>query len=71
LSLLTLAILVILAPLIWAAVLHLAPGLEPLNRLLTVGRFAIASLVLLLVSSRTNSCQPGEDRCGRLHPGFC
>ncbi|MGI8570211.1 MAG: YihY/virulence factor BrkB family protein [Methylocella sp.] len=48
LALLTLAFLVVLAPLIWAAVLHFAPGLEPLNRLITFGRFAIASLVLLL-----------------------
>ena len=34
-SLLTLAFLVVLAPLIWAVVLHFAPGLEPLNRLIT------------------------------------
>jgi hypothetical protein len=32
-----------LAPLIWAAVLHVAPGLEPLNRLITLGRFASAN----------------------------
>jgi membrane protein len=48
LSLLTLAFLVVLAPLIWAGVLHFAPGLEPLHHLFTIGRFAIASLVLLL-----------------------
>ncbi|MGH6839406.1 MAG: YihY/virulence factor BrkB family protein [Methylocella sp.] len=47
-ALLTLAFLVVFAPLIWAAVLHFAPGLEPLNSLVTFGRFAIASLVLLL-----------------------
>jgi membrane protein len=47
-SLLALAFLVIFAPLIWTAVLHFAPGLEPLNRLINFGRFAIASLVLLL-----------------------
>jgi membrane protein len=47
-ALLTLAFLVVLAPLIWAVVLHFAPGLEPLNRLITFGRLAIASLVLLL-----------------------
>ncbi|MGH6811644.1 MAG: YihY/virulence factor BrkB family protein, partial [Methylocella sp.] len=44
-ALLTLAFLVVLAPLIWAAVLHFAPGLEPLDRLITFARFAIASLV--------------------------
>jgi membrane protein len=48
LSLLSLAFLVIFAPLIWAAVLHFAPGLEPIDRLITAGRFAITSLVLLL-----------------------
>ena len=35
-ALLTLAFLVVLAPLIWTALLHFAPGLEPLDRLITV-----------------------------------
>ncbi len=47
-ALLSLAFLVVLAPLIWAAVLHFAPGLQPLNHLITLSRLAIASLVLLL-----------------------
>jgi membrane protein len=46
-ALLTLAFLVVLAPLIWPAVLHFAPDFEPLNRLITFGRLAIASLALL------------------------
>jgi hypothetical protein len=29
-----------------AAVLHFAPGLEPLNHLITAGRFAITSLLV-------------------------
>ena len=69
-SLLTLAFLVVLAPLVWAAVLHFAPGLEPLNRLITVGRFAIASLVLLLALVLSHKFLPAG-RCGRLRPGSC
>ncbi len=48
LSLLTLALLVVFAPLIWTVLLHFAPGFEPLDRLVTLSRFAIASLVLVL-----------------------
>jgi membrane protein len=70
-ALLTLAFLVVLAPLIWMA-LHFAPGLEPLNRLITFGRFAIASLVLLLALVVAHKFrQPGEDRCATLLPEFC
>jgi membrane protein len=47
-ALLTLALLVVFAPLIWNAVLHFVPGLEPLNRVITFLRLAIASLVLLI-----------------------
>src|SRR5260370_5637611 len=45
-SLLTLAFLVVLWPLIWAAALSFAPGLEPLQSLVTIGRLAIASLLM-------------------------
>ncbi len=47
-ALLTLALLVVFAPLIWNAALHFAPGLEPLNRVITFLRLAIASLVILV-----------------------
>ncbi|HMF05547.1 MAG TPA: YihY/virulence factor BrkB family protein [Methylocella sp.] len=47
-ALLTLALLVVFAPLIWKAVLHFAPGLEPLNRVITFLRLALASLVILI-----------------------
>jgi len=70
-SLLTLAFLVVLAPLIWAAVLHFAPGLEPLNRLITVGRFAIASLVLLLALVLSHKFLPAGRRSLReIAPGI-
>ena len=47
-ALLTLALLVVFAPLIWNAALHFAPGLEPLSRVITLLRLTIASLVLLI-----------------------
>jgi membrane protein len=47
-ALLTLALLVVFAPLLWHAVLHFAPALEPLNRVITFLRLAIASLVILI-----------------------
>jgi membrane protein len=71
-ALLTLAFLVVLAPLIWEAVPHFAPGLEPLNRLITFGRFAIASLVLLLALVLAHKFLPaGEDRLAALRQVSC
>jgi membrane protein len=54
-SLLTLAFLVVLWPLIWAGLLRLAPGLAPLESMVTVGRLAIASFLMgisLLIAHR-------------------
>lgn len=48
LSLLTFALLVVFAPLLWTVVLHFAPHFESIDRLVTLSRFAIASFVLLL-----------------------
>ncbi len=68
---LTLAFLVVLAPLIWTAALHFAPGLEPLNRLITFGRFAIASLVLLLALVVAHKFLPaGRRSLGDIAPGI-
>jgi membrane protein len=70
-ALLTLAFLVVLAPLIWTAVLHFAPGLEPLNRLITLGRFAIASLVLLAALVLAHKFLPaGRRSLGDIAPGI-
>ena len=70
-SLLALAFLVIFAPLIWTAVLHFAPGLEPLNRLINFGRFAIASLVLLLALVLSHKFLPAGRRSLReIAPGI-
>lgn len=48
LSLLTFALLVVFAPLLWTVVLHFAPHFESIDHLVTLSRFAIASFVLLL-----------------------
>jgi membrane protein len=70
-ALLTLAFLVVLAPLIWVAVLHFAPGLEPLNRVITFGRFAIASVVLLLALVLAHKFLPAGRRSLRdIAPGI-
>jgi membrane protein len=55
LSLLALAFLVVLWPLIWAAILRFAPGLAPLQGMVTLARLAIASVLMaasLLIAHR-------------------
>ncbi|HXW73139.1 MAG TPA: YihY/virulence factor BrkB family protein [Methylocella sp.] len=47
-SLLTLAFLVVLAPLLWSLVLKIAPHFESMEQLVNFSRFAIATIVLLL-----------------------
>ncbi len=70
-ALLTLAFLVVLAPLIWTAVLRFAPGLEPLHRLITFGRFTVASLVLLLTLVLVHKFLPAGRRSLReIAPGI-
>ncbi|MGB8276516.1 MAG: YihY/virulence factor BrkB family protein [Methylovirgula sp.] len=47
-ALLALGFLIVLAPLIWASILHFAPAMRPLQQRVTYGRFAIAAALLLL-----------------------
>ncbi|MHB8885409.1 MAG: YihY/virulence factor BrkB family protein [Methylovirgula sp.] len=47
-ALLALGFLIVLAPLIWASVLHFAPAMHALEWRVTYARFAIASVLLLL-----------------------
>ncbi|VTZ22596.1 conserved membrane hypothetical protein [Methylocella tundrae] len=47
-ALLTLTLLVVFAPLTWNIALRFAPHIEPLDRFVTLSRFGIATLVLLL-----------------------
>jgi membrane protein len=54
-SLLTLAFLVVLWPLMWAAALRFAPGLAPLQSMVTLARLAIACVLMavsLLIAHR-------------------
>lgn len=70
-ALLALALLVVLAPLIWAGVLRYAPGLEPLSHLVTFGRLTIASLVILLALALAHAALPGGKRpLGDAVPGI-
>lgn len=46
-SILILALFVVFGSLIWSAALRYAPGLQPLDRVVTLSRYGIATLVLL------------------------
>jgi membrane protein len=70
-SLLTFALLVVFAPLIWTAVLHFAPGFESLDHLITFSRFAIATFVLLLALVLAHKFLPaGRRSLGDIAPGI-
>jgi len=70
-ALLTLGLLVVFAPLIWTGILHFAPGLEPLSRLITFGRLAIASFVLFVALVLAHKFLPAGDRVLRdIAPGI-
>jgi membrane protein len=70
-ALLTLALLVVFAPLIWNAVLHFVPGLEPLNRVIMFLRLAIASLVLVIALVLAHRFLPAGRRTLRdIAPGI-
>jgi membrane protein len=70
-ALLTLALAVVLAPLIWNAVLHFVPHLEPLNRVITFLRLAVASLVLLIALVLAHKFLPSGQRSLReIAPGI-
>lgn len=61
-ALLTLALLVVFAPALWAMVLRIAPGFEPLEQLVTFSRFTIATLVILLALVIVHKFLPGGHR---------
>jgi membrane protein len=61
-GLLTLALLVVLAPLIWATVLRYAPPMEQLNRLVTIVRFGVATVVLVFLLVIMHKFLPGGRR---------
>jgi membrane protein len=47
-AILAFSFLVVLAPLIWARLLHYVPTLEPLSNLITFARYAVAVVVLVI-----------------------
>ncbi len=61
-GLLTLAFLVVLAPLIWATVLRYAPAAAPLYQLVTFARFGVATIVLLFLLIVMHKFLPGGHR---------
>lgn len=70
-SLLTFALLVVFAPLIWSLLLYFAPHFESLDRLITYSRFAIASFVLLLALVLAHQLLPaGRRRLTAILPGI-
>jgi len=70
-SLLTLAFLVVFGQLLWTMVLYFAPHFESLDRLVTLSRFAIASVVLLLALILAHKFLPAGRRSLRdMAPGI-
>lgn len=61
-ALLALGFLIVLAPLIWASVLHFAPALQRLEWGVTYGRFAIASALLLVALITAHKFLPAGRR---------
>jgi membrane protein len=71
LAFLALGFLVVLAPLLWSAAVHLVPALQPLKGIITFTRFAIAGLVLLLALFLLHEYLPaGRRRIGELATGI-
>jgi membrane protein len=71
LALLALAVLVVLAPLIWAGLIRYMPGLEPLGWLVTFVRFAVATVVLVVALVIAHKWLPaGRRRVVDIAPGI-
>jgi len=69
-ALLTLTLLVVLAPLIWNVALRIAPHIEPLDSFVTFSRFGIATLVLLLALVTVHKLLPaGRRKLLQILPG--
>ena len=69
-ALLTFAVLVVFAPLIWNVTIHFQPHFEPLDKFVTFSRFGIATLVLLLALLVAHKLLPAGRRTLReIAPG--
>ncbi len=62
LALLALAFLVVLAPLIWTAIVSYAPEAAPLGNMVTAARFGLVSLILVLSLVIAHKWLPAERR---------
>jgi membrane protein len=70
-ALLALAFLVVLGPLIWASVLSFAPGLRPLQAVVTFARLAIAALLMAISLFIAHRWLPmGRRRVIEIAPGI-
>jgi membrane protein len=71
LALLAFGFLVVLAPLLWGAILHFAPGIRGLEQEVTYARFAIASALLLIALVIAHKFLPaGTRRLKDIAPGI-
>ncbi len=70
-ALLTLTLSVVVAPLVWNIALRYAPHLESIDRLVTLSRFGVATLVLLLALLVVHKFLPaGQRRLRDVAPGI-
>lgn len=69
-ALLALAFLIVLAPLIWSAVLIRAPGLAQIENLVVIGRYALVTVILAVALFISHKWLPAERRTiGQVLPG--
>ncbi len=61
-ALLALAFLVVLAPLIWTAIIAVAPEFERLNRLVTFARYGLVSVILVTALIIAHKWLPADRR---------
>jgi membrane protein len=70
-GLLALSFLVVLAPVIWRTALRYLPALEPLSDIITLARFAIASVLLIVALTLVHLWLPaGRRRFRDIAPGI-
>jgi membrane protein len=70
-TLLTFALFIVLAPLIWAAALHFAPHLAPFHSVITTVRLTVTSLIILLALIIAHKFLPaGQRSFSAIAPGI-
>jgi membrane protein len=70
-AILAFSFLVVLAPLIWARLVHYVPTLEPFSNLIDFARYAVAVVVLVIALAIVHRWLPaGRRRFGEIAPGI-